>query len=200
MIKYFNPGWIFLCLLNIIACTSTGQTELPNNTKDTEKPTKRQLRQSLRDQASITIVYGNQDLELAKAYQQILEQGAINFRWIDIVIKNESQLSDEAFKEQIIYLVGTPLSNARLAQIADQVPLQFGKDKFHFAEKEFAQEGDVINVASYPNPLNPSIPINLLTGVNDQSILQHLKNRLQDNQQTARSALLSVTFLSRTGE
>ena len=114
MIKFFNPGWIVLCLLNIIACTSTGQTELPNKTKDSDKPTKRQLRQSLRNQASITIVYGNQDLELAKAYQQILEQGSINFRWIDIVIKNESQISDEAFKEQIIYLVGTPQSNACL--------------------------------------------------------------------------------------
>ncbi|MEM9819954.1 MAG: hypothetical protein AAF985_02735 [Bacteroidota bacterium] len=188
MIALLKPGWIFLLFINLISCSSTGQTELndtTNSSTSSHLPTKQQLRQVFRNQGAITIVYGNQDSQLAKAYRQQLAKEPDRSRWINLEFKSEQELTEQELRDKIIYLVGTPRSNGILAQMLDQLPYRCAEGKFHFAGREFSKTGDVLKMAFFPNPYNPRVPINVLTGVDDQSIIDHLKNRRTEDGQSA---------------
>ncbi len=176
-------GFGFLCLSNC-ACSPTNtvdQIKNQNNVKDKSTPSSLQnLRRTFRQKRMVTVVYGEKDQALAKKYQQLFSRTQIK-GYLQVEFKNEKNISPEELTTKILCLIGTPRSNALLEKMSSQLPLHFSDQSFDFHQKKYDQIDHIFQLAFYPNPNNPSLPINILSGNDDEAIFDYLQKRLNDS-------------------
>ncbi len=122
-------------------------------------------------QQPVLIVYGSRQEAYAASYRKISEQMAANPGRREIMIKADSVVTPDLLTQNVIFLVGTPQSNHILKNLIEKLPLTFHNNSFTFADKTYADSADVIALPFYPNPLNPAMPMSLLTGNDDAALL-----------------------------
>jgi hypothetical protein len=69
-------------------------------------------------------------------------------------VRRDSDLPPEEIAAHNLILWGDPSSNSVIKQIADRLPIKWGKDAITAGKQRFAADKNAL-VAIYPNPLNP---------------------------------------------
>jgi dienelactone hydrolase len=78
-------------------------------------------------------------------------------------VKNDAAVTDADIADANLILWGDPASNRVLAKIADQLPIQWGKEEVRVGDKTYAADQHM-PVLIYPNPLNPKRYVVLNSG------------------------------------
>ncbi|MBI1311537.1 prolyl oligopeptidase family serine peptidase [bacterium] len=81
----------------------------------------------------------------------------------DAIVKADSEISDADIASSNLILFGDPQSNAILAKIADQLPIQWSAESVTVGGKSF-DAAHHAPVLIYPNPLNPNRYVILNSG------------------------------------
>lgn len=60
------------------------------------------------------------------------------------------------------------------------MPFQLNLDKIRFNQKEYTSDDTVLSIGSYPNMENDTLPINVLTGMDESKIYDFFENRVKE--------------------
>ncbi|MBI2195088.1 MAG: prolyl oligopeptidase family serine peptidase [Planctomycetes bacterium] len=78
-------------------------------------------------------------------------------------VKKDAEVSEEDIRSRNLVLFGRPHTNAFLARIAPQMPVQIGNDFFQIAGQKFSGPRTGLALV-YPNPLNPDRYVVVFSG------------------------------------
>lgn len=174
------------CLLGIMAFTCHTQPksrphisdQITMPTTDAHIVSKRQLFEAMREKREVYIVYGSHNKAFSSSYLDFAKALKKNARRTSFFIKKDTEINETDLKEKILFLIGTPNSNQVLKQLSNQLPIQFSDNNLTFGHKVYNSPNAVLSLSYYPNPLQPNLPINIVTGNKDEAIAKLLK---QDN-------------------
>ncbi|MFQ5865368.1 MAG: hypothetical protein ACE5IW_09095 [bacterium] len=153
-----------------------GQQNKDSESSISKWPTKRQLREKFWSIRKELLIYGTGAPEFAAAYKDFAQKFAKEVNWIEIVVKPDSSVTIEEITKLPIWLIGTPTSNSLLANFNDQLPMKSNNSRFLIAENSYSEEKDVYVISIYPNPLEPALPISVISGNSDAGIVDFLEN------------------------
>ena len=147
-------------------------------------PTRRQLRGSFFQKREILVVYGAEDSKLTEKYKNVLEALSKipqddSWRSVAIKFKEASQITNTDIETNIIYLVGTAKGNPLLKRLTDNMPFQLAPDKIRFNQKDYTADNTVLSISSYPNIENDTLPISILTGLEESNIFDFFENKVK---------------------
>ena len=148
-------------------------------------PTRRQLRRSFFQKREILVIYGSKNKELSNRYKILLEKLSSiprdnSWRSVAVTYKESSQITDSDIKTNIIYLVGTDKGNPILKRLAKNIPFQFQDGKIRYNENELPNDNMILSVGLYPNRVNDSLPISILTGTEEYKIFDFFENGVNE--------------------
>jgi len=87
----------------------------------------------------------------------------------------------EDLSTKVIFLIGTWKDHEVIKQFQKEMPFSFQEKNLTFAQKEFQDPSNIIRISLFPNPLNPTIPMYLLSGNTDEEIIKFIKGQYQNN-------------------
>lgn len=183
--------YIFLkscCLLALFLFTSISScnqvskkinhpTNLEQDTIKSDLPNREQLFNQLYEKREVALIYPSESAD----YQKIAEQIAQESRWLKINLYPSDQLKEDFLKDNILYLMGTPTANPVIARFLEGVPIGISTDTLIFNQKNYPSQRTVASLAIYPNPLNTQLPLSIVTGANEQAIIDLLSQPNAEN-------------------
>jgi hypothetical protein len=180
--------WIIAPCLLIFGAFALRQNSTDDHTTVVENdslPTRRQLRRSYFQKREILVVYGAEDKKLTKKYKTLLESLSKtpqddSWRSVAVQFKEASQTTDIDIKNNIIYLVGTLKGNTILKRLTGNIPFQLNPGKIQFNQKEYTSDDTVLSISSYPNKENDTLPISILTGIEESNIYDFFENMVKE--------------------
>lgn len=127
-----------------------------------------ELRRALFEKRRVLLVVADGD-----DYQEVARAASSRSRWVEIIPRSIASLTPAERETEILLLVGTPERHTLIADVAKDIPYSFTQKAFSVSGKEFSDSDDVLTML-YPNPDNPSLPIQIITGNSDEAILKSL--------------------------
>lgn len=176
----FSLAIVFLlgCLGLLLHCTNPVKAQAE---AQTSPPTdRRSLLNQLSQADTILVVYGDQQ---AAAYSELLATVQLNRRGKTVTLKGRkaSEVSAAEIARVPSLLLGTWTENPWIKHGLSRLPIQLAADGIRFDDISFNTQETIFKLFPYPNPENPQMPIFLITGNNEEAIIQFLKeNHGQD--------------------
>lgn len=133
-------------------------------------PGREELFERLFNERRLLFVYGASRPEFAARYQAFAENYKNRSRRLNVTIKSDRETTSEDLKNNAVYLVGTPASNHWLRKLSARLPVKFEDGGFELFGKAYRDSSDVISLF-YPNPENPQLPLQVLSGNRDDEVL-----------------------------
>ncbi|RIK64822.1 hypothetical protein DCC62_25945 [candidate division KSB1 bacterium] len=133
-------------------------------------PGREELFERLFNERRLLFVYGASRPEFAARYQAFAENYKNRSRRLSVTIKSDRETTSEDLKNNAVYLVGTPASNHWLRKLSARLPVKFEDGGFEFFGKAYRDSSDVISLF-YPNPENPQLPLQVLSGNREEEVL-----------------------------
>ncbi len=177
-IVYSNSPLLFLILFFLLSagCHSKGQS--PNEDR---LPTRRELSNLLRQNRTLTLVYPS-DKKYQDFYQNMVKELAKNSRFrFEVKGVEDKDLKRENIEKEILFIIGNVASSKTLTALKNKLPVKLEAHSFEFDNKTYRNSNAIFKLAIYPNPLNPTLPIYLLTGNDNRTIYQFLNQQYANN-------------------
>ncbi|MFQ5772269.1 MAG: hypothetical protein ACE5HX_17165, partial [bacterium] len=152
------------------------QSENKGAKTDPRWPTKRELRRKLWEIRKELLVYGTNNPVTVNSYKRFAENYTQQMRWLDIIVKPDSLVTSADLDTVPLWLIGTPTSNSLLAKMQPFLPVKMEKNKFSIAEVTYTDSKDIFTLSTYPNPFNRALPISIISGNSDESVVAYLLN------------------------
>ncbi|MCH6560310.1 hypothetical protein IH799_08160 [candidate division KSB1 bacterium] len=147
---------------------------------DKKWPSKRELTRKLWQTRKMLQVYGTGNPEFTAGYKKCAEESIGKNRFVEIIVKPDTAVTAEDIQSMPISLIGTPQSNLLLRKVVDALPVQFIKGNFSIDKIISSEHNDIFQIRSYPNPLNPSMPLFVTTGNNDRRVIEFVSHTNSD--------------------
>ena len=163
---------IFVLILILTTCA----TDPHINTAVAQSYTKFDLRQSLMKIGKIIFVYGSASEGIPDQYEKLIGQME-GYRRLNFSkeIKVDTNLTEEDFQNNIIFLLGTAKSNSWIKKIQKLLPFEKEETGFGFASRKYNKKEDVLKLSSFPNPFNRQLPLFLMIGNTETAVVQLLE-------------------------
>ncbi|MFQ5639904.1 MAG: hypothetical protein ACE5IR_18145 [bacterium] len=142
-----------------------------------EWPSRRDLSRSARTIRKSLLIYGTGEPNHISAYQSYAEKRARESRWLEVIVKPDTAVTDEELCRLPLFLIGTSASNRVLQRIQDSLPYSTNKGRIVIKGLVALKDQDVYHLSLYPNPLCRTLPISVVTGYRDESILHYLNRQ-----------------------
>lgn len=162
-------GGISLLALLLASHTSELRRESAESRRE-QREGQRRMRRS----AELLWVYGSKDQNLATVYRSAGE-GLFKdaTRW-QVHITPDTALTLEAIAERPAILIGTPSDNHLVSALSTRLPFEFGRQGFAIPDFFECEWSDVLVLANYPNPLNRSTPVYVITSMDGPALARSL--------------------------
>ncbi len=121
------------------------------------------------------IVYGTGDPATVASYREFAGRQTQRHRWVEITAAPDTAVGRSELTASVAVLVGTPQSNRWLAELEGRLPLRWSRSGIRLGRREYRHPQDVIVVSLLPNPLGPTVPMSIVTGVSDSSVVAYLQ-------------------------
>lgn len=157
---------------SLFACRPTTRA-----TQQPEKglPSRPELLLKFRQTRKIWIVFQGEDPATTQKWAELLKRAQDQLpSWYAVEIMEAREASDSLLRNNPSLLIGTPAGNPFLAKLNDRLPVPIGEGLFHFADRVFRDSLISLNLNFVPNPLNPGMPINVITGLSEEAITHKL--------------------------
>lgn len=169
---------IALIMLPLISCNpSTSQAQ---SSETSTLPPRDSVRNTLRNVRAMAIIYpessefSQQYLDWAEALQQ-------NSRFMSVSIFGDNSIPDSILTNYPLMIIGQKENHKLLKEWLQYTPIQPTRNGFRFQGSTFEANNYNIFLSWYPHPKNPLIPVTILTGNSDQSLIDVLHSAGQGN-------------------
>lgn len=179
MITRFHPLWLLL-IACLIACNPQKPESLSARAHISKLPTRDELMSAFRQNRKILIVYASMNKEVVEDYAKLAQQMSIRARNTTFEVKPCSEVTAEDWQNKTIVLLGTRHSNSVLYKVLNQIPFRLKENTIAFDGKEYADAATVAMLSFYPNPLNPKLPVSIITAGNDQTLKSFLEYKMTE--------------------
>ena len=167
----------FFLLLLFMCCTPTAEPQSVSYSSNS-LISRRALFNAMRDLGKVVLVYHQQNEKVAKAYAELMADVKLSSRiQLEVEVQADTVLSEDFMKENAVVLIGDFEEHPVFDQLLQKLPIQKEVDRFQFADQVFDREDNIFKLFLYPNPYNPAIPISIITGNENESIINYLKSR-----------------------
>lgn len=175
---YCHKVIYFFLFIALLSCTTSGQNKADVSTSG-DLPSHQELREALRDKREVVLVHSNGEAaaQLSQTAHKIAEANS----YLQFKVMAADEVDVETQQNSILLLLGSPKENPVLAKMANLLPLQLTEEKITFAKKEFQNPETLFRLSFYPNPLNPQLPLYLISGFSDQTIIDQLDQVYQQD-------------------
>ncbi len=143
-------------------------------------PTRDELMTAFRQSRKILIVYGSQNPDAVEDYARLAQQMSIRARYATFEVKSCSELKPEDWQGKAIVLLGTSRSNSVLRQMLNDLPFRILDKKISFDGRDYNDPSTVAMLSFYPNPLQRTLPISIITALNDETLRQFLEFKMAE--------------------
>ncbi|RMG82311.1 MAG: hypothetical protein D6714_11530 [Bacteroidetes bacterium] len=163
-------------------CTLNGQPapETTRKISATEKPARRELARHFwrQERPNVLLVYpaGRYSHDFRKIAEQIRDQSEGR---LSVTLSRADLVSPEMIENQAIIAVGSPQTNALLAQFMPDLPLKVDGKKMRVGDWEAQGAGLVGVLPFYPSPANVTWPLMVVTACDDKPVLDYLRQQLE---------------------
>ena len=162
-------------------CNSGGQFQNIATAIEDQLPTRRELRNVLREKRAITVIYpSNKKYE---AFYQKRVEVLNNNKRLDLTVTGikETDFKKEELTNEILFIIGNVDSNSVIKEFQGLLPVELKQQSFTFDKKKYTDTNALFKLFLYPNPLQPSLPIYLITGNDDNAIYEFLKENYSED-------------------
>lgn len=171
----YSLAILILVLAAFLLSIRFGESTSTQPANDALWPSRQELRGKMRAIRKELVVYGTGEKSAVLLYRNFAEQYASWMRWLQVIVKPDTAVTAAEIDSLPLWLIGAPSSNSLLSKIQDALPVLVQQKSFSFANKVFAEPNDVFLISLYPNPLNRSLPISILSGNSDAAVVALLK-------------------------
>ncbi|MEL6844224.1 MAG: hypothetical protein AAFP02_13520, partial [Bacteroidota bacterium] len=141
-----------------------------------EAPNRRQVMQALGERGQIMVIYAATDSVYGERYRTWFEEKAQQEGNLKIIVKADTAVTEEEWKNEAIFLCGTFGEHRILRQIADHLPYHIDTDGFRFLEKRYAKAEHTLSLSFLPHPFQLPLPVALLAGNQDSAVWDQLSS------------------------
>jgi hypothetical protein len=165
---------LWACALIFPLSLLTSCTTLESQSTEYVRDDSRSLRRALFDHKQMLLVYGVGETE-ASDFAQWAQELAANSRRIEIIIRNDQEITTEELNSHPTFLIGSFPRYSIVHDLIDQLPFSSSGSKMAYQEIPLKTEREVGILSYYPHPCIPQFPIGAVLGDNDQEILSLVK-------------------------
>lgn len=167
-------------LLSFLSCQINGQQNPPEKSAN-ELPNQRALVEEMWSSETVMLVYPADNQETAEEWKTMVKklEGEYGYNKVKIKSLPANELSAQDFVEKMVILLGTATSNPWIAKVQEKLPFLINENHLLFDEKKFLDATTVLRLPFYPNPLNPQMPMQVITGLNNTAVLTYLKDFIE---------------------
>lgn len=178
---------ILLILLLGLDCSSSKENNISNQASsasenlDKKLPSRYDLYQKYRDH-ELLFVINHSSAQIYEQYQSLvseLKNELPGRRQSSISIKSVKEIKDVDYQNKIIYLVGIFKGHPILDKLGKSIPLSVQDESFVFNESIYASKGDILTLRNYPSPIKRSMPINIMIGNDEGTILKSFEEKIK---------------------
>lgn len=162
---------VLLSLVGMQTCN----TSAPGSKQTPDWPSREDLVQSVRSIGKVLFIYGALDAEKKSTYREFIEKVNQNERFrYEVAVKEADAVERKDLEEQVVILIGTFDTTQLIGQLLNELPYCYAEDAIQFNGEWYKGAGHVLKMGLYPNPLNPKLPIYLVTGTSDAAVQELL--------------------------
>lgn len=166
-----------LLLLLFWTCTS-GKAE---QDKKEFAVSRTELVEVWRSAKNTLIIYPENDTALGTFLTNYIKSLGSNRTDRGYIVTSDQQLKESDLTGYPVMLIGQFDPKSPAQQILSGLPVQFDKNGFIFQDHLYNNSNDLIRVSIYPNPLDESLPVSIISGNRPAGILAYLKLRSRDD-------------------
>ncbi|NNE29890.1 MAG: hypothetical protein HKN16_09645 [Saprospiraceae bacterium] len=175
-------GFLVLSFMSCAPVQDSKPLTASLNPEPNSKPTRNSLIRKQFDINEILVAYSGDDAEQQKAWKEFFEEvGGDTYRNIKLNFIPADEVSKEDHLNTPVLIVGTFSQNVLLRTYEKKLPFKVGDNIIQFAGKKFSDPHAVLQISTFPNPNNPTIPIYVCTGISEEAIRNHIKLKLNDD-------------------
>lgn len=119
------------------------------------------------------LVLGSDKLDLHQALTDHYGRTPARRGWSSPRILLEHEISEEQLSHNIITLIGTPSNNSLIKKVQKNLPFSWYDSTLIFFNDTLFLQGHCFIAQMIPNPQNSNLPINIITALEDQDIIQY---------------------------
>lgn len=141
---------------------------------------RRQLSANMRQAGGILVVYSSADKHYAARYSQMLDamQQQSFFR-IPLTIRRDDEVSREELMNRPLLLIGDINQHRIIRDFLPQTPFRYCENGFGFEKNCYQRPGETFKLFWYPNPLQPDLPLFIVSGNSDEAVYRLLAERYE---------------------
>lgn len=163
-----------LALLNCLSCKPQPASKLGAKADPGHPlPGREELQRRFREEGRLLIVYSD---ELEGIAQQVKER----MRRAECSLLPEAEASREQLKGSPLLLLGTGWSNPAVKELISRLPFRMEGEALQFASRHITGPDIVFSLSFYPNPLASSLPIGIITSLDQASISRFYEHRREE--------------------
>ena len=163
---------LFACNLNSDASTAPEYAITESTTQNL--PTRRQLFRKQYEMQEIHVITPEGNSSYAPLWESM--KGEVG-RGMSTKYSTVDNWDRTSLASKVVFLVGSVKNHELIQELYDQLPFIFNEQKLIFADKTFDDPSTIFRISLFPNPLNPDIPMYLLTGNSDEQIINFIKEQ-----------------------
>lgn len=171
MKSYHRLFWLVIACCAFTCDTSKEYAAKAN--VEPSLPTRNKLWNAFREIGKITFVYGNEESRFLQLFEQAgdsLNMG--NGRYLKLEAKSAKEVTSEEIKQKVLFLLGTPQTNELIAQLKHRLPIEWSSKGIKFDGRLYTTPSSVFKLFFYPNPVNPHLPLYLITGNTEKAVYE----------------------------
>ncbi|MEM7513680.1 MAG: hypothetical protein AAF388_22330, partial [Bacteroidota bacterium] len=167
---FFSSSVSFVFLLLLI-CSCGAESAV----SDTYPENRRELLRAFRNSPKIIISYSH-DTPYSAFYDSVAQSISSKESEIEILVKADDAISAEDLQTHAMLFLGKLPNSGMLSSMARDLPISFSEKALKIQDATFEEEGVILHLNTYPNPLNPSMPLWMTTGRQDEDVVQWFKD------------------------
>ena len=164
--------YILFCVF-LFSCSAT---TIDDNFIHLNWPDRATLIDNFRQQDTICIIYGKEDVLLAnEIIAGIAGMDRLNDR-IKILVQRDDKVTESELKSFPLYIIGTQ-QNLLIKRLDENMPVNFTERGFIFDKKEYTDKSGIIKISLYPNLFNPQLPLTLLAANSEENLIEYVREQ-----------------------
>jgi len=166
---------IAIFVLLVVAFKGGVSQQKPQTNPRANWPTRGQLWESSFSRRGVLTVYSAGDAKIAAEYRDyFLNLPQRGPEWFKREYSGDTDFPADSLGQRPVTLVGAINSNQPLRRLLPQLPIERLAEGFRFRGQTYRAADDILTL-TYPNPLNPTQALSIVTGNSDRAILDSFR-------------------------
>lgn len=177
MMKVFFRLLLAVFIFSAFKCDEPpGATD--SNPLENNGPSKHDLRMAYRRTGALAVVYSSAEPTHTGKFLELIDSLKTTIRGqIRLEIIKDADLTSQTSRTLPLILLGRNFQSAVIDTLLAGLPFQMGKNHWTFDGKVYAEPTQSFKLDKFPNPLNDSLPVILMSGNSEKELIRTMESQ-----------------------